>query len=359
MFPLDQRAVAPEKQELFRRLQAGAGPVYVLGRNKYAQQVARVWAVRAFIDDFTTEKVYLDRPVIRMADWPKDGIVVSCVMDTLPLTALDRLRSVGAREAIDYFALARLAPDVLAPVTFCAGSARDIRENGARYEWVYSLLADDVSRQHFAKVVQFRLNMDLEFMRGFRLALERQYFEDFLPRQEAEVFVDGGGYDGQTSLQLAAWNGAYRRIYYFEPVPAMMSVSRRALAGLRDVRFVQKGLFSRGARLRFNAEAGSASGLSAQGQSEIDVVRLDDEVRERVTFVKLDIEGTEYEALQGMREHIRAETPTMAICIYHDQRDFWRIPCQVLEMNDCYRIYVRHYSESVRETVMFFIPRTR
>jgi hypothetical protein len=48
----------------------------------------------------------------------------------------------------------------------------------------------------------------------------------------------------------------------------------------------------------------------------------------------------------------------MAVCIYRDQRDFWRVPLKVLELNDRYHLYVRHYSESIRETVMFFIPRT-
>jgi FkbM family methyltransferase len=176
---------------------------------------------------------------------------------------------------------------------------------------------------------------------------------------EAEVFVDGGGYDGQTSLQFAAWNKAYRRIYYYEPVPAMMEVSRRNLAGLRDVSFLQKGLFSRNDRLRFDTGAGPASNITATGQSEIDVVCLDDEVHEPITFLKLDIEGAEFEALQGTVNHIRSASPTLAVCIYHDQRDFWRIPLRVLEVNDRYDLYVRHYSESIRETVMFFVPKAK
>lgn len=357
MLALDFGEVPRQKREVFDRLMSGLDTaIYVLGRNKYAQRVARIFSVRAFIDDFTTEKVYMDRPVIRMPELPREGIVISCVMDTVPVTALDRLRSVGVREVLDYFTLCRLAPEIFAPVDFCADNARDILENAARYEWVCDRLADDVSKRQFAQVVRFRLSMDPEHMRGFTLALDRQYFEDFLPVHEAAVFVDGGGYDGQTSRQFAAWNGAYRRIHYFEPAPAMMAVSRRNLAALRDVRFVQKGLFCRHDRLRFDTDGGPASSLSATGQAEIEVVRLDDEVPEPITLIKLDIEGAEYDALQGAQGHIRSETPALAVCIYHNQRDFWRIPLQVLEWNDRYRLYVRHYSESIRETVMFFIP---
>lgn len=356
MFSLDQREVSRQKQDVFQRLTCADGPVYVLGRNKYAQRVAAVAPVQGFIDDFTPETVYLERPVMRMAGLPRDCIVVSCVVAGHSLTALDRLRSAGVRDVIDYFTLSRLAPDTFGLPDFCSGNRQDIRENVTQYEWVYDRLADDVSKQHFAKVVRFRLGMDLEDMRGFTPALDRQYFEDFLPLNEAEVFVDGGGYDGQTTLRFATWNKAYRRIYYVEPIPAMMEVSRRNLGDLRDVCFIRKGLFSRNDRLRFDADEGQASSLSATGQTEIEVARLDDEVQERITLVKLDIEGAEYDALAGAAGHIRRETPTMAICIYHDQRDFWRIPLRVLGINDHYSLHVRHYSEGIHETVMFFVP---
>lgn len=329
----------------------------MLGRNKYSQRVSRVVPVQAFIDDFTEETSYMEKPVIRMGDLAGDCIVISCVVDVHSLTAVDRLHSVGVREVIDYFMLSRLAPNAFAPVDYCFRNRQDILDNLAQYQQVYNRLADDTSRQQFAKIVRFRLSMDLEQMRGFSVALDRQYFEDFLSLGLEAVFVDGGGYDGQTTLRFAAHHKAYRRIYYFEPLPAMMEVSRRNLASLRDIRLLQKGLFSRNDRLRFDTEAGPASSLSATGQLEIEVVRLDDEVPAPITFIKLDIEGAEYEALNGAEEHIRSETPTMAVCVYHDQRDFWRVPLRVLEINDRYKVYVRHYSEGVLETVMFFVPK--
>jgi FkbM family methyltransferase len=360
MLSCDEIAVAPQKVELFERLMAGPNkPVFVLGRNKYAERVSRAVAVNAFIDDFTNQKTYSDKPVIRMTDLPRECFVVSCVMDTVPVTAWDRLRSAGVRDVIDYFALARLAPKTFAPVDFCNGNRTDILEHKTRYQQVYDRLADETSKQHFAKVVAFRLNMDLEQMRGFSLTIDRQYFEPFLPVAPNGVFVDGGGYDGQTTRQFTAWNPTYRKAYYFEPLPAMMEVSRKNLAGLRDVNFAQKGLFSRNDRLRFEAGAGPASSISPTGELEIEVVRLDDEVQGPITFLKLDIEGAEHEAIQGAAEHIRSETPTLAVCIYHDQQDFWRVPQRVLEINDGYDLFVRHYSESVRETVMFFVPKGR
>jgi FkbM family methyltransferase len=360
MFNLEDSVVPADKQDIFQRLiSGGSAPIYVLGRNKYAERVSRRVAVRAFVDDFTADTSYLGKPVVRMADLPSHCIVISCVVAGNSITALERLNAAGVRQAIDYFALVRLAPETFAPVDYCAGNRQDIIANAPRYEWVYNLLADDISKRHFEKVVRFRFSMDLEQMRGFTLTIDNQYFEPFLPRNRAEVFVDGGGYDGKTSRQFAAWNQAYHRIYYFEPIPAMMDLSRRNLAGLRDVCFLQKGLFSRHDRLRFDATAGAASSISATGQSEIEVVRLDDEIQEGITFLKLDVEGAEVEALRGAAEHIRSESPTVAVCIYHDQQDFWRVPLRVLEINPRYDIYLRHYTQGVHETVMFFVPKPK
>lgn len=358
MFHLPETDIPPEKASLFHVLMSGGRtPIYVLGRNKHAQKVFDSVDVQACIDDFTDEAVYMGKPVIRMTDLPRECIVVSCVTDTLPITAFDKLQSFGVRNIIDYFTLTRLAPDVYTPVDYCEGNRTDIYDNIDKYEWVYDYLADDVSRDHFAKVVRFRLSMDVEHMRGLTLSIDRQYFEEFLPLRPGDVFVDGGGYDGLTSIMFANWNNAYQKIYYFEPVPAMMDVSKRNLSDLRDIHFIQKGLYSRNDRLRFDADAGMQSGLSLEGTTEIDVVRLDDEVKDSVTFLKLDVEGAEYEALQGAAEHIRSDTPLMAVCLYHNQRDFWRIPLWVLKINDRYHIYVRHYTESIRETVMFFVPK--
>ncbi len=155
----------------------------------------RVLKTEAFVDDFTSEKIYLDRPIIRMNDLPRRCIVVSCVTDTVPLTALYKLLKIGQEEVIDYFTLSRLAPALFEPVDFCVGNREDILANAVRYEWVYSLLADAESKEAFRKVVQFRYTFDVDFMRGFQLRIDEQYFENFVSIGENEVFVDGGGYE--------------------------------------------------------------------------------------------------------------------------------------------------------------------
>jgi FkbM family methyltransferase len=349
--------VSPEKRDIFDRLLTGGRKAkYILGRNKYAESVAAAISPTAFVDDYTDEKEFLGRPVIRMDQLPQDCIVVSCVVDAHPLTALERLRRAGVRESIDYFTLARLAPESFQPVAHSAFNRQDILGNQAKYQWLHQRLADQTSRQTFEQVTQFRLTWDLDWMAGFSVDVDRQYFEDFVPLGVNEVFVDGGGYDGETTKRFASLCPGYRQIYYFEPNPSMLELSQRTLGALRSISFIPKGLFSRSSVARFDPSAGSASRISSQGSLEISLVSLDDAVSEAVTFVKLDLEGAECEALEGAREHIRKEHPKLAVSVYHDQRDFWRVPETVLQIYDAYDVYVRHYTEGPLETVMYFIP---
>ena len=221
----------------------------------------------------------------------------------------------------------------------------------------------DVWRRSAARgsiqLLPFRYTLDLDYMRGFSLTIDRQYFEDFIRLGADDVFVDGGGYDGQTTLAFASCAPDYRSVYYFEPNPSMMEVSKQKLAQLPRIQYIQKGLYSRNGVMRFDSAGGSASRISGSGQDVIDVIALDNVVSEPVTFIKLDVEGAESKAIDGAANQIGYHAPMLAVCVYHDQADFWRIPRRILDLNDRYKIYLRHYSEGILETVMFFIPLAR
>lgn len=69
----------------------------------------------------------------------------------------------------------------------------------------------------------------------------------------------------------------------------------------------------------------------------------------------MDIEGAEYNALMGAKNHITKYNPVLAVCIYHNQADFIVIPKLVLSLNKKYKVYLRHYTQGVFETVMYFV----
>lgn len=74
-----------------------------------------------------------------------------------------------------------------------------------------------------------------------------------------------------------------------------------------------------------------------------------------ICFVKMDIEGSELEALKGMSRTICACKPKLAICMYHKPEDMWEIPMYLKKLVPEYRLFVRHYSNSDLETVLYAV----
>lgn len=96
--------------------------------------------------------------------------------------------------------------------------------------------------------------------------------------------------------------------------------------------------------------------LSTEGRIAIEVRKLDDVLQgKKVTFIKMDIEGAELAALRGAEKIIREQRPRLAICVYHKPEDIWEIPSLILSCNPDYRLYLRHYSITETETVLYAI----
>ena len=243
-------------------------------------------------------------------------------------------------------------------VVFNEGFPSEYKEHLAEYQWIHERFADHRSRAIFNKLVGFRSSLDITYLEGFKTTESVQYFEDFLELgSRDEVFVDVGCFDGSNSLEFARLAPEYRAIHAFEPDPTNFATSLRNLQGLHDVHLYKMGLSDSSAILRFSPD-GSGSKISNTGAVEVIVNRLDDIIEDVPTLIKMDIEGAEHAALNGAERIIANSHPRLAICVYHKAGDFHRIPRLVLSVRDDYDIHLRHYTESIYETVMFFIPRT-
>jgi FkbM family methyltransferase len=331
-------------------------PRFILGRNEYAASIAILVDVTGIIDDFTTEKDFMGKPVVRMRDVPRDSLVVSSVLGK-PGTVALRLDSHGLTH-LDYFSFSKYSGLDVMPVKFWNEFKEDFDKNRDKYEWIYDLLRDDESKATFSRIVHFRLHMDLAYMDTFKDRQRSQYFEIFLGLRSAdETFVDVGGFDGNTSLEFIRRCPGYKSVHLFEPDQGNFAVARARLSPYRNIRCHAIGLSDRRRRLCFQP-GGSTARISEQGIVTIDVDAMDNVigVDEHVSFVKMDIEGGEGAAIDGARKTIMSSRPKLAICVYHKADDLWKLPQKVLSIHGKYDLYLRHYTEGVDETVMFFVP---
>jgi len=186
-----------------------------------------------------------------------------------------------------------------------------------------------------------------------------QYFDiPYFKPQKNEFFIDGGGFDGGSTKDFFKWLVDYEtsgKSMIFEPNPILCNDCKQKFKDCDNVKVVNKGLWHKEETLKFN-KAGSSSCINSEGEETIEVISLDEylkDEKEPVTFIKMDIEGAELNALKGAEQTIRKYKPKLAICIYHKPEDVWEIPNLLLEFVPDYKFYIRHYSFVSIETVLY------
>lgn len=190
--------------------------------------------------------------------------------------------------------------------------------------------------------------------------LSEQYFDlEALPHaQGKEIFVDAGSFDGMSSVSFKRWAKDSMFVYAFEPD---ICNAKRCLQNLVKnqipSKVIRKGLWNKNTRLQFETKATALSKICARGGVTVPVVPLDEILREDpVTFIKMDIEGAEKEALEGAERTITQYQPKLAISVYHKPEDILELPERILSYDPGYQLYMRHYSLAAFDTVLYAVP---
>ena len=355
--PLPPLLLAPEVQRLAAQFASSAacGRRFLFGRNEHSASLAQAIEIDGFVDDFSTEATWQGMPVIKGAAIPPDAIVVNCSFSIRPITASRRIREICPAGALEYADLLAAFPDRIPIPSFVAETRADYHHNRFRWSALMESLADDESRQVLTDVLKFRLSGDVRHMATYTFKPKDQYFEPFLSLPAGAVFVDCGGFDGDTTEEFCRRYPDYRKVYLFEPAAGNLQKAQSRLQNHRDIEFIEKGLSDKTGTLAFNPEAGSASSVSEAGSCQIQVTTLDEAIREPVSYIKMDLEGWELKALAGAQQHIRGDLPCLALSVYHKVSHFWQILDQVQIKPHAFDVYLRHYTEGWSETIMYCI----
>ncbi len=188
------------------------------------------------------------------------------------------------------------------------------------------------------------------------------YFDldEIIPSIEGETFIDAGCFDGLNTKQFFKWCKNNGKSYCFEPDKQNIALIKRNLEGYTDYEIVEGALWSEDTILAVEEKNNYATSVSEwDGLSEtgkINAVSLDSKMKNMdVTFIKMDIEGAELNAIMGAKQIIMEKHPKLAISIYHKLEDIWEIPRLILEYYSDYKFYLRHYSFSDYDTVLYAV----
>jgi FkbM family methyltransferase len=253
----------------------------------------------------------------------------------------------------------------------------------------YNLMCDDTSKRFFIQYLSILTNGSdyssfCDFIRQFsepdlytlNVTEVYLYFNtDIVNFTNDEVLVDCGAYNGDSAIAFInscrKHHADYKHIYCFEPEPSLYSQLVDNMAKYPNVTTFNSGLWTHSTTLSFaNTEIerpGATRVIRDSGDihfsdekvanSHIRVTSIDEQVQDdEVTFIKMDVEGSETEALQGAKSVIKRCTPKLAISIYHKRNDIFEIPLLIHSIYPGYRFYLKQFSNALSETVLFAIP---
>jgi len=189
--------------------------------------------------------------------------------------------------------------------------------------------------------------------------------EDDVKVEANDYVIDAGAGWGDTSLLFAHEAGRLGSVFSFEFIPSSIEIIKKNLDINPEIkgriRIINKAVWSESNKTVYYDDNGPASKVTFDPEDELKkqiyTLSIDDFVSEnnlnKIDFIKMDIEGTELEALKGALHTLRIFRPKLAIAVYHRLSDFFDIPGFIESLNLGYKFYLRHFSIHSEETILF------
>ncbi|PSR52471.1 hypothetical protein AHMF7605_02495 [Adhaeribacter arboris] len=230
----------------------------------------------------------------------------------------------------------------------------------------FNLFFDRESKSQFLAHVRARLWLDFEGLPTPLPVAEQYFLQNVITTLEDEVLLDGGAYRGDTLHEfIKIYNSNFKSYIALEPDPTNLNYLNNYLASLepdiaKKVSVLPYALGAKNETLRFDASGGTGAALSSTGSLEVACVALDIEFPNAdISFIKLDIEGAEQEALKGAKTIIQNNKPVIAVCIYHMPDCLWYIALYLHSLLPDYKFFCRTYDSDGWEFVLYAVPVAR
>jgi FkbM family methyltransferase len=234
-----------------------------------------------------------------------------------------------------------------------------VDENSDFLSDLYENLQDRQSKDSFAAYLLSKVRQDMKYLPP---VFEKvQYFpQGIFELSDHESCFDCGAFTGDTIADfLKATGGLYRHIWAVEPDRTNYQQLLQYIADekLVNVDVVNKGIYSYSGKLPFRETGSMLSMITDDSDSRIEVDTIDRiAAGNPVTYIKMDVEGVELQALQGAEQTIRTYKPVLGISIYHKQRDLIDIPAYIQQIAPEYKFYFRVHKKLAIDTVLYGVP---
>lgn len=336
-----------EKVSAWERIQQTAKPIVLYGMGNGADKIVDWCEANAVkisgifaSDEFVRGQVFRGFKVQRYSDiiaqFGEDILVVIAFASESP-QVLARFKELASAHET-------LAPHLALfdePETV---SLKWLEKYEAELKQVYDNLADDASRKTFAATLNYKLSGKVDYIFACDTAREddlRQLFTF----GENEVYMDLGAYNGDTVQEfLNLVDGKYQHIIAVEPDRKNCKKLNAMAENLGEITVHQCGVWNEAGELGFSDSGGRQSTFLAVQKKTVPVNSIDNlSAGLPVSYIKMDVEGAEVQALNGGEAVIKNHAPKMFVAAYHYDVDLFRLPLMIWKLVPEYRIFFRKH----------------
>ena len=245
-----------------------------------------------------------------------------------------------------------------------------IKKYERELQTVYERLADAVSRETFASVLNYKLSGKLSYLQACTTNRTEDLRTIFSFGRE-ETYLDLGAYNGDTVQEfLQLTHGRYKKIIALEPDPKNFKKLTDFVRQneLKHITCLQAGVWNDCGSLELTGNGGrqstfweaDRSGFATQNLSQtcsmkkkikkqqVTVVSVDAVLgNDHADYMKFDVEGVEKEALEGAAGHLvpdgNGALPKLLVAAYHHDEDLFALPLLLWKLQPEYKIYLRKH----------------
>ncbi|MBD1582217.1 FkbM family methyltransferase [Pseudoalteromonas sp. S16_S37] len=330
--------------------------------------------VAFFIDLYSEASDFDGCPIYRPSAIPDKSVLtlvsVSCISETIKQDLLQK----GVESCMNMNEIIEHYPYVLDEFLRLSDKQKlssSVEKDAKELAWLRSILDDEPSKRCLDDILAYRRSLNSEYYVKNDWLI--QYFPPWLLElplwKDGISFVDCGAYIGDTLDSVVATldkaNIKINSILCFEPDPANYSSLQNKAYELRDKPFSTYlfpcGVWHSNTILSFDAcqsqgKFDYTKNILELGKS-LPVVALDQTcIGSKVNFIKMDIEGTEPQAIDGAKQIIQTSAPLLAISVYHKPDHLWQIAKQIHELNPNYKFRLHCHGDFGLEIILYAIP---
>ena len=269
-----------------------------------------------------------------------DMIVLICFGTSLPdvLSNIDRI----ARECKVY------APDVpvygtdLFDMDFYTSHEKDLSD-------VKEMLEDEFSKKTFESVIKYKLTGDYMLLRSCEAPVSE--VSEIISLPDPARYIDLGAYNGDTVSLYTSLFPTIRDVIAVEPDRRNFRKLSENVSGLQEERNLAvscvRSLISDQDGTTFipkNLGRGVHETEGADKGEELTAVSLVTLLQDqKADLIKLDVEGNEKKTIEGGREILLRDKPSLIVSCYHRSSDLFELPLLLKKIVPEYKVYLRHH----------------